>query len=109
MKVDHLANYKDGWYVGKFLPSIYSTSDFEVGLKQYSAGAKPRPHYHQHSREINLIIKGKLKYQDLVLGPSFLFVIEPGEPFGCEMLEDTEIVVVKVPSVPGDKHFVQER
>jgi len=35
------------------------------------------------------------------------FVINPGEIADPIFLEDCELIVVKIPSIPGDKHVVE--
>ncbi len=37
-----------------------------------------------------------------------MFVYEPGDIADVEFLEDTNLIVVKWPSVPSDKYMVEE-
>ena len=39
-------------------------------------------------------------------GVGDICVLEPGEPYYAEYLEDTEVFAVKTPSVPGDKYYI---
>ena len=39
-------------------------------------------------------------------GPGEIYVSEPGEEYRAEYIEDTEVVAIKFPSVPGDKYYI---
>lgn len=92
-----------GWFIGNFEPSAYKTKDFEVGYLLHKKGEVWDVHYHKHMKEVNLIVKGKMILNDTELNENDIFVIDK-EEIACPIfLEDCHILVVKIPSVPGDK------
>ena len=108
MKIYNQNEMIGGWFVGDFFPSAYRTSDFEVGYKIHPNGEKWDVHYHEFITEINLIVKGKMIIQNKILKAGEIFVIEPYEIADPVFVEDCEIIVVKVPSVKGDKACVSK-
>jgi len=107
MKVIKLKDMKGGWYVGDFEPAAYKTSDFEVCYKKHPAGEKWDVHYHKHAIEVNYLVRGKMKIQETILNEGDIFILYPWEIADPTFLEDCEVVVVKSPSVPGDKIIVK--
>lgn len=64
------------------------------------------PHYHLESEEYNVLIEGKMIIHGEVLETGDVFVFEKGEVADPVFLEDCKLIVVKVPSVIGDKHEI---
>lgn len=96
-----------GWFVGDFEPSVYRTRGFEVGYLVHKAGEHWPAHYHRESVEINYLIRGRMVLQGQTLNAGDLFVLEKGEIADPVFLDDCELIVVKVPSLPHDKHLVE--
>lgn len=106
MNVYKIEDYKGGWFVGNFDPTTYKTKDCEVGYKVHKQGEKWDSHYHKLSTEINYLIRGKMKIQERELNQGDIFVLNPCEIADPVFFEDCELIVVKVPSVIGDKYIV---
>lgn len=106
MKVFSIGDMVNGWFVGNFTPSVLQTENFEVGVHLYEKGyeAPDKGHYHKIATEINYIIKGKVLIKGNVLTKGDIFIYEPYDKSYVDFLEDTELVIVKAPSVPGDKY-----
>ncbi len=107
MKVYNLKDYTRGWFIGDFEPSVLRTADFEVGLLNHSKGEYWAPHVHKLSDEFNLLIEGKMRICGKEINAGEIFVIEKNETADPEFLEDCSVLVVKTPSVPGDKHVIE--
>lgn len=103
MKIDKLNLMKDGWFIGNFSPSCYTTKEFEVCYKEHKKGEKWETHYHKKGTEINLLVEGKMLIQDIELNSGDIFTIHPYEIANPVFLEDCKLVIVKTPSIPGDK------
>jgi len=99
---------RGGWFVGQFEPTVLPSSEFEVAIKHYSAGAKEEAHVHRVAIELTAIVSGEVLLNGTKLGPGDIAEITPGEAASFEALTDVTTVVVKTPSVPGDKYFVSE-
>jgi len=103
MKTNRIENAKNGWMVGLFDGAILK-SNFEVCYRGLTAKTKIQPHHHKLSTELTLIIKGQMIVNGQTLEDGDIFIIEPNETLECEVIEDTQIVVVKDKSYPCDKH-----
>lgn len=107
MEISRIENMKDGWFVGNFNPSVYLTTDFEVCYKTHLKGEKWDTHYHKESTEINYLIKGSMIIQNICLKTGDIFVIRPYEVADPVFLEDCTLIIIKTPSVPGDKFITK--
>ena len=106
MEVHRLEDFKGGWFVGAFEPSILRTNAFEVAYHRYKAGQAWDRHTHLIATEYNLLTKGSMSVCDKDLVEGDLFVIKPGEIAAPIYHTDCEVLIIKVPSVPGDKYIV---
>lgn len=109
-KVSDLAKAK-GWFFGHFMNEDLLCSNLvEIAWKSISC-KKPYPfdkHYHKHSVEINIVISGWVRLA--IDGEKFK--VKKGEfyvvyPFATiesiETGKNTELIVVRAPSLPRDK------
>lgn len=106
MKVTNIEKMKRGWMIGDFEPSILRTKDFEVGILTHKKGEFWAAHFHKESEEYNLLLDGKMKINGVLIEPGTIFILEKNEIAKPEFLEDCRVLVVKVPSLPGDKYEV---
>jgi hypothetical protein len=106
MKSYRLNDMKGGWFAGNFTPTCLQTDAFEVACKKYSAGAHEKRHVHRVATEITLIAVGRVIMNGQTFGNGDIVLLEPGEESDFQVLEDTLTVVVKTPSVIGDKYLV---
>ena len=95
-----------GWLVGDFEPTCLKTSACEVACKQYAAGASEAAHVHRIATEVTLVASGRVIMNGRTFAAGDIIVLEPGEPTDFRALEDSMTVVVKMPSVMGDKYLV---
>lgn len=107
MKQFDLSKFVGGWVVGNFEPSIIKTDKFEVSVKSYKAGDKERRHVHHEAVEITIIVSGAVKMNGQVFCEGEIIVIDKGESTDFNVMEDTKTVVIKTPSVIGDKYFIE--
>jgi len=108
MKIDKLNLMKGGWFIGNFSPSSYITEDFEVCYKEHKKGEKWDTHYHKEGTEINLLIEGRMVIQNTEITSGDIFTLYPYEIANPIFLEDCKLIIVKTPSLPGDKYLVNE-
>jgi quercetin dioxygenase-like cupin family protein len=95
-----------GWFIGNFEPSAFYTKDVEVCYKVHEKDEKWPAHYHRIATEINYLIRGKMVIQGQELVAGDVFVINPHEVADPTFMERCELIVVKVPSIKGDKYEV---
>jgi quercetin dioxygenase-like cupin family protein len=107
LKLEKLDNMTGGWFIGDFEPSILRTSAFEVAVHRYKAGDSWPVHTHKKATEYNLLVQGTMVLQEQRLESGTLFVLDPWEVADPKFLTDCLVVIVKVPSVPGDKYELQ--
>jgi mannose-6-phosphate isomerase-like protein (cupin superfamily) len=109
MKTFNLKDMYRNWFVGNFEPTAYKTKDFEVGVALHPKDSKWEVHYHKQGTEINLLLKGKMRIQGKEIEENQIFILEPYEVADPIFLEDCTVVVIKTPSVPGDKFVVETK
>lgn len=107
MDLFKLKDFTKGWIVGDFSPNIIQTNSFEFAVKEYSKGDKEEMHFHKIAKEITVVVSGKIKMNESLLEKGDIILIQPGESFKFEALEDCITVVVKTPSCKNDKFIVK--
>lgn len=100
-----LQDFTRGWFVGDFSPALKETKDCEVAVKLYKKGDCERAHYHKVAEEITVIIEGRCRFNERVFEKGDIVLLSPGEVVEFEALENSTTVVVKIPSVKGDKYL----
>jgi len=106
MKISHLEQMKGGWFIGNFEPTCLRTDVFEVACKEYKAGCHESRHIHRIARELTVIASGRVIMNGQTFDKGDIIELEPGESSDFQVLEDTLTIVVKLPSVVGDKYPV---
>ena len=101
---DTLDTMKRGWLVGNFTPSILRTNDFEVAYMRHKKGEYWLPHVHSEISEYNVLIRGKMKMNNELISEGEIFNIPKKMLTHARFLEDCEVLCIKTPSVPSDKH-----
>lgn len=104
MENSHLNEMVKGWFVGAFEPALLTSKDFEVAVKRYKAGESEPKHFHKLATEITVVVSGKVKMCDQTWDEGSIIKLAPGEATSFLALEDAITVVVKTPSVIGDKY-----
>jgi len=107
MKVYNMKDMVRGWFVGDFQPTSFSTDVCEVAHRVYKAGDYEKKHMHKVATEITAVIKGRVLMNGVEHKEGDIIVIEPGEATDFKALTDAENIVVKVPSIKGDKYLVE--
>lgn len=102
----HIDDFKGGWFVGDFSPSLLKTNQFEVSMKIHPKGEIWPKHYHKLATEYNCVVVGKVEIDGEIYESGDIFVIHPYFVVDPTFLEDCHIVCVKTPSVMNDKYEV---
>ncbi|WP_058088119.1 hypothetical protein [Aquabacterium parvum] len=105
MKVYQLSDMQGGWFAGDFTPTIVHSKDFEVAVKHYQAGAKEAKHHHKVAQEVTVISSGTVRMNGVTYGEGAIVVLEPGDMTDFEAITAATTVVLKTPSVAGDKYL----
>lgn len=108
MECFKISSMKGGWFVGNFEPSLYKTNDVEVAVKTYKKGEYESAHYHKIATEYTVVVKGKVRMNDVEYQEGDIIVIYPGEATDFCAVEDSVNVVVKIPGANSDKYIVEE-
>ena len=106
MIIKRLEDFTRGWLMGDFEPSLIRTKDFEVGILTKTKGEVWPKHYHKLADEYNVLVKGKMTVNGVELNTGDVFIIEKNEVSEPKFLEDCTILVIKIPSIIGDKYEV---
>lgn len=97
-----------GWFVGDFDPCAFTTSECEVAVKRYREGDCEEAHYHKIATEVTLILCGRVRMLNQEWKDGDIIRLSPGEVTDFKAITDVITVVVKVPSVHGDKYMVKD-
>ena len=108
MKTFNIGDMRAGWFIGDFEPSVFKNPFFEVAHHFHEAGYVGPKHYHKIAPELSYIIKGKLVASGQTLSTGDMFLYEPYDIADVRFIEDTDLIVVKWPSVPTDKYNLEE-
>lgn len=106
MEVKRIEDYKGGWFIGNFKPSVLKTKAFEVCYKVHPKGEAWPVHFHKKATEINYLVKGRMTIKGVLLKTGDIFTIDRREIADPKFLTDCEVVVIKVPSVKNDKYEI---
>jgi quercetin dioxygenase-like cupin family protein len=106
MTVTELSAMTGGWFVGAFAPVALHSDVCEVACKRYRAGATEARHVHRVATELTLVVSGTVMMNGRTLVAGQIVRLEPGEDADFAAIEDAVTVVVKTPSVAGDKYVI---
>ncbi|MFO1161095.1 MAG: hypothetical protein U1E60_19795 [Reyranellaceae bacterium] len=104
MRHAQLGDMIKGWFVGDFDPSVLRTKECEVAVKRYDAADKETLHHHRIATEITVVVSGRVRMFGRDWEAGSIVIAEPSDATDFEALADTTIVVVKLPSITGDKY-----
>jgi len=103
MRQAALADMVKGWFIGDFEPSVLRSRACEVAVKTYVAGDCEALHHHPIATEVTVVVSGTVEMLGRRWGAGEIIVLEPGEATGFRACTPAVCVVVKTPSVIGDK------
>lgn len=99
-----LENMIKGWFIGNFEPTVYSTNDVEVAIKQYKAGDFEGIHHHKIATEFTVVLNGEIEMSGIKYINGDIIKILPGVPTNFKAITDVTTVVVKIPGASNDKY-----
>jgi quercetin dioxygenase-like cupin family protein len=110
MKIFKVKDFKGGWILGNFEPTLFKTSDFEVAIHSYKKGYKSDHHYHKIGTEYNVVLSGECEVRDEMeiytkMRPGDGWIYRPGEKSDVKFTKKTKLLIVKTPSIPSDKYY----
>lgn len=108
MKTTKINQFTKGWFIGDFVPTLYKTKEFEIGVKSYSKGSFEPKHIHKIATEYTIIISGTYKINSNIYKSGDILILSPGEASDFQCLKTGKTVVVKTPSVHGDKYIGEQ-
>lgn len=100
-----LQSFIGGWLVGDFEPCLFKSKDVEIGIKRYKKGDKDAKHYHKETTEYTVVISGTVSMLGKIWKQDDIVCIPPGMENEFECLDDACLLVIKTPSITGDKYF----
>jgi hypothetical protein len=102
----NISDMKGNWFVGDFAPTAYKTDKAEVCYKIHHKDEIITPHYHKIATEINLLISGEMLINGEIISGGTVFILHPNEVVYAKPLQESKLIVVKIPSIIGDKYEV---
>ena len=64
MKFGKFSDYRGGWLVGDFNPSLFKTNANDIGVLYCKEGEKGDGHFHKEHVEYNVILDGSVLIDD---------------------------------------------
>jgi len=107
MNKANISDMTGGWFIGSFMPAVLTTENFEVGIKKYKKGDYEESHLHKIAVEITAIVSGKVRMKGIEYKEGDIITINPGESTDFLALTDVTNVVIKTPSILGDKYLTE--
>jgi hypothetical protein len=104
MKVHQLDDMTKGWFVGQFSPTLVSTTEVEIAVKNYKAGEYEPIHHHKIATEITVITAGTVRMNGIEYSAGAIIVLEPNDASDFLAISDVTSTVVKIPGAPNDKY-----
>jgi hypothetical protein len=104
MEKYNLNDFVKGWFIGNFEPTLLATNEFEIGIKKYTAGDYEEKHTHKIATEFTVIVEGAVEMNGIKYVKDEIIKINPHESTDFKCLTDAITVIVKTPSVVGDKY-----
>ena len=104
MKQSTINNFRGGGFVGDFEPSIFKNPFFEVAHHSHKKNDATFPHYHQVTYELNYIVRGEMMVDKKHLKAGDMWIYEPWDISDVQFLEDTDLMIIRWPSIPSDKY-----
>ena len=105
MKVHQLDGMNKGWFVGNFVPTLFSTEAVEVAVKTYKKGEYEPLHHHKIATEITVITSGSVRMNGVEYFAGTIIVLEPNNASDFLAISDTTTTVVKIPGAKNDKYL----
>ena len=105
MKFGKFSDYRGGWLVGDFNPSLFKTNANDIGVLYCKEGEKGDGHFHKEHVEYNVILDGSVLIDDKKLNTGDIFIYEPTDKSYVEFLKDTILLVIKNPDTKNDKYY----
>ena len=104
MHKTHLKDFKKGWFLGNFEPSLFVNDNFEVAIKRYKKGDAEASHVHKIATEWTAVVSGKVRMNDMIVSIDEIVEVLPFTHVEFEALEDSVVVAVKSPCAKDDKY-----
>lgn len=98
--------FKGGWFIGRFSPTLHANDAVEVAIKSYKAGDAERRHVHRIATEYTVITSGAVEMNGITYSAGTIVRVPPGCDTDFRALTDACTTVVKLPCVAGDKYLV---
>ena len=106
MRTSNIKKFKKGWLIGDFEPSVFKNKHVEVAHHFHEANFIGERHAHMESTELTYIVRGKLVASGIELVAGDMWIYGAGEVSEVIFLEDTDLMVIRWPSIPDDKVMV---
>ena len=98
-----LSDFKLGWVVGNFSPSLMKSEHIEVGIKYFKMGDVEPSHKQLIATELTVVVSGTVRLAEKEYNQGEIVRIDPGVFADFEALTDAALVCIKYPSLPNDK------
>ena len=103
MKVYKIQDFKKGWVIGNFEPSVFKHASFEAGMKFFKEGETEGNHYQNIATEVTFVAEGIIEINGVMFSIGDVIVINPNEVSDFKSVTSSKLFCIKFPSIPSDK------
>jgi hypothetical protein len=103
VEVRDISEFTKGWFIGDFEPTMFKTSDFEVGVKFFLKGDTEPLHKQIVATEFTVVVSGEIQMNGKKFVKGQIIRIDPEEPADFLALTDGSLLCLKTPSIPTDR------
>ena len=103
----NIEKFTKGWFIGDFSPTLLQTNDFEIAIKSYNINDYEPAHFHKIAIEYTVIIDGEVLMNGVKYSKGDIIIIESGDITDFRSLTNSTTLVIKTPSIKGDKYIVK--
>ncbi len=103
MYTSNLNEFKLGWIIGNFEPTLFKNEHLEIGVKRFLKGAVEPTHHQLLAHEITVVVEGEIRIGTKFFKADDIVIIPPLESASFESITDSILVCIKYPSIPLDK------
>ncbi len=98
-----LSDFKLGWVVGNFSPSLMKSDQVEVAVKYFKSGEVEPSHKQLVATELTIVVSGTIRLAENTYSEGEIIKIDPEIFADFEAITDASLVCIKYPSLPNDK------
>ncbi len=105
MTKKNINDFLNGCIIGNYSNVLLNTKDFEISIQKYNKGMCDPSYYHKETLTYTVVLEGVIKFHKSIYYKDDIIEIVEWETVSFECLEDATLLIIKIPSIIGDKTY----